>query len=486
MDTLKDILTFLANNVFGQVPILIGLITFVGLALQRKKLEDLVAGTLRATVGIVILFVGIDVFVAGLVSFQTVLASAMGTTPPAADQSLGDFLGAHGGSIALVITVGFALHLVLVRLFSAARYLYLTGHLMFWVSAITVAGLVQVAPNANQVTLVLCGAGIVAAYWTLQPLWMRPLMRKVVPGDKFGYGHTSSLACLLTGWLARPLGSPEKHDAEKLKLPRQLSFFKDVNVSTALVISAIMLVAVAFADPDVAAEQAATVNESLSTWVWALIVGLRFAAGLAIVLFGVRMFLAEIVPAFKGVSDRLIPGTRPALDAPTVFPVAPTAVMLGFVSSTATFLALIALFALSGWFTLAPPMIMLFFVGGAAGIFGNMVAGWRGALFGGVLTGLWLAVGQAITWGMLDTTAPELATLADPDWYVIAWLILLAEPLIGALSLWLAPAAALLATVVTLVWLGRRERKVDEEPKPDLAALESSNTSPTPTKDAQA
>ncbi len=90
---------------------------------------------------------------------------------------------------------------------------------------------------------------------------------------------------------------------------------------------------------------AAEMDDKLSPWVWAILVGLRFAGGIAILLFGVRMFLGEIVPAFKGFSDRVIPGTRPALDAPTVFPVAPTAVMVGFVASTAVFLVCLGVFA---------------------------------------------------------------------------------------------------------------------------------------------
>lgn len=476
METVKETLAFIADNVFGQVPVLIGLITFIGLALQRKRVEELIGGTLRATVGVVILFIGVDVFIGGLTGFQAVLASAMGTTPPASERTLADFLGQHGGTVALVITTAFALHLLLVRVFPAARYLYLTGHLMFWISTITVAVLVEISPQANQLTLVLCAAGVVAAYWTLQPLWMRPLMRKVLPDDKFGYAHTSSLTCVLTGLAARPLGSNVKHDTEKLRVPRQLSFFKDVNVSTALVISALMLVAVVFADRAVVAEQATAISDTLSPWVWWLMIGLRFAAGIAILLFGVRMFLAEIVPAFKGLSDKVIPGTRPALDAPTVFPVSPTAVLVGFVTATALFLVLVGAFAAADWFTLAPPMIMLFFVGGSAGVFGNAVAGWRGAVLGGLLTGVTLAVGQAVTWGMLDSTAPELATLADPDWYALAWLLRLGEPLGGGAAVWVIPVAAVAVTVLVLVLLQRREdrrARVDAHPEEATSSARS-------------
>ncbi|MFC6885222.1 MULTISPECIES: PTS ascorbate transporter subunit IIC [Actinomadura] len=458
MDIIKDVLTFLADNVFGQVPILIGLITLAGLILQRKRFEDTLAGALRATIGVVILFIGVEVFSGGLTSFQTVLASAMGTEPPKADHTLTDFLTRQGGTIALVIAVAFIVHVLIVRLFPAARYLYLTGHLMFWISTVTVASLVTINPHADQLTLVLCGAGFVAAYWTLQPLWMRPLMRRVMPDDRFGFAHTSSLTALITGYAARPLGSRDKHDTEKLKLPRQLSFFKDVNVSTALIITVIMLAAVAFADNGVVTKAAAEMDAKLSPWVWAILVGLRFAGGIAILLYGVRMFLGEIVPAFKGFSDRVIPGTRPALDAPTIFPTAPTAVMVGFVASTGVFLVCLAVFAGAGWFTLAPPMIMLFFVGGAAGVFGNAVAGWRGALLGGVISGLVLAVGQAVTWGLYEKTAPELSTLADPDWYAIAWLLKAVEPVVGGNAIWAVPVVALAATAATLLLLGRRDK----------------------------
>ncbi len=54
--------------------------------------------------------------------------------------------------------------------------------------------------------------------------------------------------------------------------------------------------------------------------------------------------IAEIVPAFKGISDKLVPNARPALDCPVVFPYAPNAVLVGFLSSFAA--GLIGMFTL--------------------------------------------------------------------------------------------------------------------------------------------
>jgi ascorbate PTS system EIIC component len=462
MDFATGILEFLANNIFGEVAILIGLITLVGLLLQRTPVEDTVAGVLRSMIGVIVLFIGVDVFVGGLVAFQTIVASALGLDPPAATNTFADFTVSHGGSFALIIAVGFLLHVLAVRLLRT-RYIYLTGHQLFWIAVIISASLVEIFGDISQWTLVLVGSVIAAAYWTIQPVFIAPMMRKVIGSDDWGYGHTSSAAAWMTGALAKYVGGDrERDDTEKLHLPKQLSFFKDVNVSTALVIGVIILIAAAFADQTVLAEQAAGYSEDINPWVWALIAALRFAAGIAILLFGVRMFLAEIVPAFKGISERLIPGSRPALDVPTVFPFAPTAVMIGFVSSTVVFLIFMGIFAATGWFVLVPPMIMLFFPGAGAGVFGNAIAGWRGAVLGGVINGTFLAVGQAVTWGMLSDTAPELATLADPDWYLIAWLIMGIGSLVSGVAAGIWIVGGVIAAIFAVWFLALKRRGVIE------------------------
>lgn len=45
------------------------------------------------------------------------------------------------------------------------------------------------------------------------------------------------------------------------------------------------------------------------------------------------MFIGEIVPAFNGIATKLVPGAKPALDAPIVYPYAPNSVIIGFVGA---------------------------------------------------------------------------------------------------------------------------------------------------------
>ena len=459
MGTFESVVRVITDNLFAQVSILIGLIALVGLVLQRKPFDEVVAGALRATIGVVILNIGVEIFTGGLTSFQAIVSSAMGLEPPQATSTLADFTAGAGSVVPLIIAGGFVVHLVLVRIFPAARFVYLTGHLMYWMSVVIAASLVEAFGDVNRWVLAAVGSILIGCYWVLQPLWTRPLMRKVMGDDEVGLGHTDSLIAVASGYGARALklGDPVEHDSENVRLPKPVSFFKDINVSTATVISVIMVIAILFADSGVVQEQMG--DATVLPGVWAILQALRFAAGIAILLFGVRMFLAEIVPAFKGLSEKALPGTKPALDLPVTFTRAPTAVMIGFLASTLVFLALMLVFAATGWFVLVPPMIMLFFGGGAGGVFGNAVAGWRGAVFGGVLNGIVLAVGQAIGWNLYAGTAPELATLADADWYAVGWALIgigsLLAPL-GAWAVWVLAGAALVITIAILAVLGRR------------------------------
>ncbi|MFQ7170958.1 MAG: PTS transporter subunit IIC [Thomasclavelia ramosa] len=49
------------------------------------------------------------------------------------------------------------------------------------------------------------------------------------------------------------------------------------------------------------------------------------------------------------------------------------------------------------------------FGGGPAGVFGNSTGGWRGAILAGVVAGLLLSFGQALTVGVLSTTVADFA-----------------------------------------------------------------------------
>lgn len=144
----------------------------------------------------------------------------------------------------------------------------------------------------------------------------------------------------------------------------------------------------------IAAGQEVTSKLSGSThWlVYPAIQAFTFTAGMSVLMTGVRMFLAEITAAFVSISEKFIPNSRPALDVPTVFPFAPTAVIVGFLSAyTAGLVATFIMAALKFPIVIIPVAHIAFFSGGTAAVFGNSTGGWKGAVVGSFVVGLLLA-----------------------------------------------------------------------------------------------
>ena len=53
-----------------------------------------------------------------------------------------------------------------------------------------------------------------------------------------------------------------------------------------------------------------------------------FGVGLVVMLQGIRLEITEILTAFKGFADKVVPDAIPALDCPTIFNYAPNALLI--------------------------------------------------------------------------------------------------------------------------------------------------------------
>jgi PTS system ascorbate-specific IIC component len=425
MNVVLDVINWIAKNILDDAPLLLGLIALIGLLLQKKSFSDTIMGTIKTIVGYLILSNGSGILVGAILALQPIMEAAFGVKAAALGGAhLDEFTKNWGGYAALIMTGGFVVNLILARI-TKFKYVYLTGHLMWWIALLMCAIFMEAAPNTPLPVVLIVSMLICGVYWTLQPAYVQPLMKKIMGHNEIALGHTSSLNDFLGGILGKFVGNP-KDSTEKLKLPAWMGFFRDVTASVGFLISVLMIILAVIVLVQGKAGTA-TVGEGATYILAGLKIGLNFAMGITVLLFGVRMLIAEIVPAFRGFALKVVPDAKPALDCPVVFDYAPLAVVVGFISATVAFFLLMILFGpILKWTTIVPPFIMLFFPGGAGGVFGNATGGFKGAILGGVICGVLLAIGQAIVTPMLATTAPELAQLADPDWYV---LVLIFKPL---------------------------------------------------------
>jgi PTS system ascorbate-specific IIC component len=265
----------------------------------------------------------------------------------------------------------------------------------------------------------------------VMPAFAHPWMRKVTGGEAVAMGHFGSTGYILGGIAGQLVGKGSK-STEEMKVPQGLRFLREPMVATAVAMVIIYLIfAFVYAIRDgLGPVQEALAIDPPKSWggfiMFNVLQALNFGVGVALILFGVRTILGEIVPAFAGIAERVVPGALPALDCPVAFPYAPNAVIIGFLASVAG--GLISLGLISVWLGAAlglalilPGMVPHFFTGGAAGVFGNATGGRRGAVVGGFLNGVLITFLPAFLLFVLGDLGFANTTFGDADfgWYGI-------------------------------------------------------------------
>lgn len=422
-----DVIFWIATNIFGQAAILLGFIVLLGLLLQKKSASQTISGTFKAIIGFLIISAGSGVIVNALTVFEPLWKEVFNLSA----EPLGEFMGQegfnakYGSAVTLAMTLGFVINVLLAR-FTRFKFIYLTGHMMFWTTTIFAGIAIQAVGDISFAKLVIFLSIIMGIYWTLQPAITQPFMRKIMGNDNIALGHTSASVALLGALAGKVLGNKE-NDSEKIKLPKGLEFLRDSNVITALTMGLLFLVgAIIISFKDTPGAQALVEAAGDQNFiVYAIIQSFTFTAGIAVVLLGVRMFIGEMVPAFKGIATKIVPGAKPALDSPVVFPYAPNAVILGFLGSFVGALIWLVVLGNTVGYVFVPTMIVLFFHSATAGVFGNVTGGVRGALMAGFITSTVVAWGQYITVKMLlpDTIPDTAMWAADSDMFILGPII---------------------------------------------------------------
>ncbi|RLQ96667.1 PTS ascorbate transporter subunit IIC [Falsibacillus albus] len=406
------------KDILGTPAILVGLFALIGLLVQRKNSGDVVSGTLKTVMGFVILGAGANVLVQSLGQFSSMFNKAFEVDGviPNNEAIVALAQKSFGTETAMIMLFGMIVNILIAR-FSPFKYIFLTGHhTMFMACLIAV---ILTTGGFSGISLIILGSIILGALMVLSPAMLQPFTRKVTGSDDFAIGHFGSIGYLTSALVAKAVGKGSK-STEEIKVPKSLSFLRDTSVSVSLTMVILFFVVACAAGP-------AFVESKLSGGqnflVFAFMQGITFAAGVYIILAGVRMLLGEIVPAFKGIADKIVPNAKPALDCPAIFPFAGNAVIIGFLFSFIAGLVSMLFLPLLGLKVIVPGLVPHFFTGAAAGVFGNANGGRRGAIFGSMANGVIISFLPALLLPVLGSLGFQGTTFGDADFGVVGILL---------------------------------------------------------------
>ena len=420
---LGPIWEFFTTYILRQAPYMIGFITMLGYILMKKKWYDVLGGTLKAIIGMLILNVGSG----GLTSnFRPILAGLkdrFNLTAAVIDPYYGqnavtagveEQFGAAFSSALTLLLIAFIVNILLVRFnkITKCRSLFTTGHVQvqqastaYWLILFALPGLWQ--GGVKTVPMLIIMSVILGAYWAVgSNLTIKP-MQELTDGAGFAIAHQQMFGIRLGYFLADKIfgtnGGKRKKEIKKvgdLEMPGFFSIFNENMVCTAILMTAFFGVIMAIiGKPFFVA--AGSLKETDNFVMYCLNTCLNFAVYLAILQLGVRTFVTELTASFQGIADKLLPSSVPGVDCAVCYGFGDAnAVTFGFLAGLVGQLIAIAILII----TKSPTLIIcgfvpVFFDNATIGLVANEKGGMKACLCIPFLSGLCQVFGSALIAG---------------------------------------------------------------------------------------
>lgn len=408
-------------NIFLEIiknpAIVIAIVTLIGLVAIKSKPTKIISGTIISFVGFSMIKLGSGILAVSLTAFSRLFSEAfhLQGVVPSNEAMFALILGRVGGSASIMLVVALVVNILVAR-FTRFKTIYLslqlTLYISFALSTVFLLGKVQTVIG------IIFGGILIGLYMAISPTLMRRYTRDVIGNDDYTIAHTGSFAMYIGTFLAGKFGNKE-HDAENIEMNDSILFLKDPIVATTLMMLILFLIDTLLAHGPVAKEILA--GQDFITF--SLTQAASFAAGLFIFKAGVKMFIDEIVPAFKGFAKIFAPGSIPAVDVLVLFDKAPNTALIGFLTSFVMGAILIVVLPLLHLPVIIPGLLAFFTIGGAAAIMGNAQGGIRGAIISSVTSGVILSVLPAIAIGLFSGIGAKGTTFADPDTIILSAIV---------------------------------------------------------------
>ncbi|MBN2604635.1 MAG: PTS transporter subunit IIC [Bacilli bacterium] len=421
MNVIIDIFLEFINKFLGQAPLLLGTVVFIGYLLLGRKWYDALAGFIKTYVGFRILQVGTGGLVGTFKPVLEALTSKFGISAFVIDPYYGQASAttmldnvSSLEYVGYVMIIAFLWNILLVafRKQTKIRTLFITGHIMYQQSAVLLWALywVLVGSTGAEVGmgLVLVSGLVIGTYWSVASNLIIEATNEVTDGAGFTVGHQQMFGAWIAYKIAGKIGNKEK-DVNHLNLPGWLSVFNDNVVSNVIIMTFFVGTIMLIIGKDTFAYD--TNKYYFATYIFETTA--LFAVYITVILTGVRMFVSELTNSFQGITNKLLPGSVPAVDCAVTFGFSPNAPAFGFIFGFfGQMLAIGFLILINSPILIIAGFICLFFDNGTLAVFANKAGGRRAAAIIPFFAGMIQVLGSALV----------LTVLKDGGTDVIGWM----------------------------------------------------------------
>lgn len=414
MNILLDILI---NQILGQAPILMGIIVFIGFLALGKGISTAITGFIKASVGFMILQVGTGGLVTTFAPILVALKDSFGIDGAVMDSYIplsaaNEALGENVAYVGYTLLIGFAWNIILVAFskYTKIKTLQVTGHVMYVQSAILLWMVYHNLGSLDWINVLVAGI-LIGTYWSVFSNLTLDITNELTDGANFAIGHQQMLGLWLSSKIAPKMRRENDKPIEELEFPGWLEMFNDNIVATTVLMTLFFGAIMIVIGPNF-------FETNLAFPLFIYMTTAKFAVYIAVILYGVRMFVAELVESFQGISNKILPGSAPAVDIATVYGFGhPNATLLGFVfGALGQVIGLILLFLTGSPVFLIPGFIPMFFDNAGIAVYANYYGGVRAATILPLLSGVIQVVLGAFAFTLSGLTG---GVMANFDWVTV-------------------------------------------------------------------
>ncbi|MDO4670440.1 MAG: PTS ascorbate transporter subunit IIC [Aerococcus sp.] len=409
---------FVVDNILTKPHFLIGIIVFIGYALQKRKWYESLAGFIKAAVGYLILTVGSG----GLTSnFRPIIVglkerfnlSAMVIDPyfgQNAVQEAMEKVGRSFGDVMILLLIAYIINILLVKMsrYTKLRAVFTTGNVQIQQSATAFWLLFFCFPEMGRWPILAVMSILLGLYWAVGSNLTVDITQELTEGAGFAVAHQQMFGIFANAKIAEHFrkkneakGKHNDRKIEDIKLPGWLSMFNENMVSTAILMTTFFGIILLILGKDYLV-QGEFLKATDNFFFYVLETSFYFAVYLAILQLGVRTFVGELTESFSGISDTFLPNAVPGVDIAAVFGFgSQNAVTLGFISGAmGQFLAIILLIVFNSPTIVVAGFVPLFFDNAAIAVFANNRGGAKYAIGLPFINGIIQVCGSALiaTW----------------------------------------------------------------------------------------